>query len=97
MADYVYRVEFDSISAIQHPSMYNQRTTRAVKIPGLSHAEALASIPEDWWDRIHAEHATEPRARDQQTGLRKLIDEGEWIRNVRVYRRPIATDWEEIT
>jgi hypothetical protein len=91
-----FRIEFESISAIRYPQMYDQRTDRAIEISGLSHADALAAIPEDWWTPTAAEHDTEERAREQYDGLHKLIAEGEWIRNVRMLRSA-APEWEPTT
>lgn len=76
---YRYRVEFESVSTIDHPSMYDQRTVEV--------------IPEDWWYPTVREHDSEEQARAQYDGLRQLIEKGEWIRNVRLLRSPVP-DWE---
>lgn len=84
-----WRIQFESISAVRYPQMYDQRTDRARQDIDWD------SIPEDWWTTATSEHDSEARSREQYAGLLKLIEEGEFIRNVRL-SCSTAPEWEEI-
>lgn len=84
-------IEFESVSALTHPEVYDWRTERA-----RGDVDPL-TIPEDWWTpqrRQDSEHSI----RQQFDGLQKLIAEGEFIRNVRVLEvpeQPVGVDVTE--
>lgn len=81
-----YRIEFESISAIRYPQLYDLRTERARQDIDRD------LIPESWWTGTGRESEDEAGIRDQHAGLLKLIDEGEFIRNVRMLRSA-APEW----
>lgn len=87
MAEHLYKLTFESVSAIQHPEVYQGHRDRVT--PGLD----VSAIPEDWWTLITTDSRTEQAALDQWVGLHELIEEGEPIRNVRMFRSAEPT-WE---
>ncbi len=91
MADYIYRIRFESISAMLFPQFYDFRTERA--LPGMRD-ELLDK--DEFWHQTQRESDRESIL-GQGQGLRRLIREGELIRNVVVERRALPPDgWEAV-
>lgn len=87
-------IEFEQVSAIEHPELFDWRTERARQDVDRS------TIPEEWWHKSRRQDS-ERSIRSQFEGLHTLIGEGEFIRNVRVTivpEQPIGVDvtdeWE---
>lgn len=87
MAERMLCIEFESVSAIRYPLFYDPRTERVRQ--GLD----WSIVPEDAWTKAERT-STESDIRSQYTGLMRLINEGELIRNVKVYE--VKTEKTEI-
>lgn len=78
-----FRIEFEQVSALDHPDLYDWRTERARQ--DIDHS----AIPDEWWTRSRRQ-GTEHSIREQFKGLHQLIAEGEFIRSVKV--QEVASD-----
>ncbi len=83
----LYRLCWESVSAMEYPQFYDWSTERAKPIDP-------TTIPDDFWHETCNE-STEPW--HQRNGLLQLIREGELIRNVRLFKAAVAQpEWEAV-
>lgn len=89
--DQLYTIQFESVSAQRYPHLYNWSTERARKDIDPSELEGVE------WHKAERT-STKDSIRSQYAGLKKLIAEGELIRNVKVFKTEIIhtnveVDW----
>ena len=77
------KVSWEMVSAIGHPEYYR----------GEHPCVAAAQVPDEHWHRVEREG--DDGIRVQYNGLRRLIDQGELIRNVQLFVAT-APQWREI-
>jgi len=80
------KVTFEQVSAIDHPEYYQGDHPR---VPA-------EMVPDEHW---HRTERIGDDVRGQYNGLRRLIEQGELIRNVRLYEANVSTEieWRDVT
>lgn len=83
-AQTVYRLTFEIVSAVAHPQYYrNEKPT----VPA-------DQVPDEYW---HTVERTASDVHGQYIGLRRLIDQGELIRNVHLFEgEATEVSWREV-
>lgn len=79
-----YRIEFETVNPISHPQYYH----------GERPAFPPAFVPEQAWCKLSRESDLKS-IESQRQGLMTLIERGEYIRNVRVFKA-VEPNWEEV-
>lgn len=80
----IRKVTFESVSAIGHPEYYQGDQPRVTR----------DQVPDEHWTKTEREG---DGVDDQHRGLLQLIEQGELIRNVRLFEgEAAATEWREI-
>lgn len=77
---YLYRLTFESVSAITHPELYRGDHPR--------YPVAEIDDFDDYWHTTTTPTRTPQEAATQYAGLLDLAEAGEYIRNITVTRRP---------
>ena len=86
----IYEIEFESVSATRYPHLYDWRTERAKK--GLTPDDLKGVV----WEKA-SRRSDKDSIYSQFNGLKQLINEGELIRNVRVYKVNCERELKEET
>lgn len=93
MAD-IYKIEFEHVKTSELRRYYNADPALYKDARPVVTAEQVA---EEHWVR-EERMDVEASIREQRDGLKQLIERGDLIRNVRMYRAPqFEPEWEEAT